>query len=233
MNFQTLQNALADSAGAQLVHSPPTLTGYDLLPSSSARPCAASSTIAGKLIRYSPDVSGAGAEVFRQACTHPGSEPPLLPKLADSPYVGLRTRNWVKVKCSLRMANGHRRLYRSADTGRTGFGAQPCSGHHDQGELRFSGKVGTGFDDRLLDDLRRKLDKLEAEKAAVRKSPARPCGRKALIGSLENRGKSNRPSGARAANRAIPSFVGLREDKLASDVVRDKNPRQSVTLPFF
>ena len=224
-NFQTLQNALADSAGAQLVYFVFDIVyvdGYDLrdVPLvERKRVLRGVIDDRGKLIRYSPDVSGAGAEVFRQACTT-GLEG-MVSKLADSPYgAGLRTRNWVKVKCSLRqeMVVGG---FTDPQNSRTGFGAL-LLGYYDQGELRFSGKVGTGFDDRLLDDLRRKLDKLE-QKTPPFVNPPRGYAAKGahwvapkLVAEIEFTEWSE--GGA----LRHPSFVGLREDKLASDVVREK-----------
>ena len=224
-NFQTLQNALADSAGAQLVYfvfDIVYLDGYDLrdVPLVERKRMLRSLVDdGGKVIRYSPDVSGAGTEVFRQACTT-GLEG-MVSKLADSPYgAGLRTRNWVKVKCSLRqeMVIGG---FTDPQNSRTGFGAL-LLGVYDQGELRFSGKVGTGFDDRLLDDLRRKLDKLEQKTPPFANPPRGYAAKGAhwvtpkLVAEIEFTEWSE--GGA----LRHPSFVGLREDKRASEVVREK-----------
>ena len=162
--FQALQNALSDpAAGAityfvfDLLH----LDGYDLrgvalrerkrllraiLPDSVPE------------LRYSVDIEGAGAEFFRQACALDLEG--IVSKRADSAYRdGLRTREWVKVKCGRRqeMVIGG---FTDPQGAREGFGAL-LLGVYDAGRLRYAGKVGTGFDARLLTQLRSRLDKLE------------------------------------------------------------------------
>ncbi len=53
------------------------------------------------VLRYSVDIEGAGAEFFRQACAL--ALEGVVSKHADSIYrEGIRTRDWVKVKCSRR-----------------------------------------------------------------------------------------------------------------------------------
>jgi len=104
---------------------------------------------------------------------------------------------------------------------REGFGAL-LLGVYDHGKLRYAGKVGTGFDARLLSRLRGLLDRLE------RKSPAfvdPPRGYEArgahwvkpqLVAEIAFTEWSD--DGA----LRHPSFQGLREDKKAVDVVREE-----------
>ncbi len=53
-----------------------------------------------QIIRYNDHIIGQGAQVFSNACRH-GLEG-IVAKRADSHYIGRRTSDWVKVKCSKR-----------------------------------------------------------------------------------------------------------------------------------
>jgi ATP-dependent DNA ligase len=57
--------------------------------------------------------------------------------------------------------------------GRVGLGAL-LVGHQDNGEFLFAGKVGTGFDTKLLLDLRAKLDAIEVPKPPFTKAVGLP-----------------------------------------------------------
>ncbi len=86
-----------------------------------------------------------------------------MAKKLDSPYeMGKRSRNWLKLKvfktmdvviCGFTEGEGSREGY---------FGALLC-GVWDRGKLRYVGRVGTGFDERTLERLRKMLDELRVE----------------------------------------------------------------------
>src|SRR5690606_1011883 len=76
-------------------------------------------------------------------------------KRADSPYTGVRSRAWLKIKCHLRqefVIGG----YTDPQGTRPYFGALHL-GLYEAGRLVYVSKVGTGFDDRTLADLWRRL----------------------------------------------------------------------------
>lgn len=84
---------------------------------------------------------------------------------------------------------------------------------YDNGKLRFAGKVGTGFDEREMDDLRRQLDgiaikssSVETEKGVI---PVEPI----LVAQI-NYLQITKNNKLRA-----PIFVRLREDKDAHDCI--------------
>jgi bifunctional non-homologous end joining protein LigD len=82
----------------------------------------------------------------------------VVAKRRGSPYEHRRSPHWLKMKCEARkefVVGG----FTDPLGKRVGFGAL-LVGHHDNGELVFAGKVGTGFDTRLLMDLRARLDLL-------------------------------------------------------------------------
>jgi ATP-dependent DNA ligase len=83
----------------------------------------------------------------------------VIAKRRDSPYEHRRSPLWLKMKCeeSKEFLVGG---FTDPQGGRAGLGAL-LVGHHQDGEFVFAGKVGTGFDTKLLLELRARLDALE------------------------------------------------------------------------
>ncbi len=83
----------------------------------------------------------------------------VIAKRRDSPYEHRRSRHWLKMKCeaSQELVVGG---FTDPQGGRVGLGAL-LVGYFDGDDFVFAGKVGTGFDTRLLLELRSKLDALE------------------------------------------------------------------------
>ena len=164
-SFQTLQNALSDAASAKLVYCVfdlPYVNGYDLRDATLTARKALLARIVGEgsPIRYSDHVAGNGNTFFAQACKL-GLEG-IVSKRADSTYRATRGRDWQKVKCGLRqefVIGG----YTDPQGARSGFGAL-LLGVHDDGDLRYCGKVGTGFNDAMLASLTKRLTQLAADK---------------------------------------------------------------------
>ena len=225
-SFQALQNALSDPAGERLVYfvfDVLYLDGYDLQGASlSERKRLLRSLIpkTASNVRFSVDVPGSGAEFFKQACAL-GLEG-AVSKRADSTYRGgLRTRDWVKVKCAQRqeMVIGG---YTDPQGSRSGFGALLLGVYEAAGKLRYSGKVGTGFNDQILASLRRKLDGL-AQSTSSFVNPPRGFEAKGvhwvkpkLVAEIAF------TEWTQDGTLRHPSFQGLREDKSAADVVRER-----------
>jgi bifunctional non-homologous end joining protein LigD len=94
-------------------------------------------------------------------------------------------------------------------------------GYHEAGELRFAGKVGTGFDRRELDRLSAKLTRIERKTSplpdttGVQKTGvhwARPeLVAQVGFGEWTPDGKLRHPR-----------YLGLRDDKAPTDVVRER-----------
>jgi ATP-dependent DNA ligase len=83
----------------------------------------------------------------------------VIAKRRDSRYEHRRSPHWLKMKCELTgefLVGG----FTDPQGARVGLGAL-LVGHHDGGDFVYAGKVGTGFDTRLLLDLRTRLDALE------------------------------------------------------------------------
>jgi bifunctional non-homologous end joining protein LigD len=82
----------------------------------------------------------------------------VIAKRRDSPYEHRRSPHWLKMKCeeTRELVVGG---FTDPKGSRVGLGAL-LVGHHDQGELVFAGKVGTGLDTKMLLSLRARLDAL-------------------------------------------------------------------------
>jgi bifunctional non-homologous end joining protein LigD len=176
---------------------------------------AASAPLQG--IQFSDHVVGHGDEFFRTACGS-GVEG-IVSKRASSRYTPSRTKDWLKVKCTLRqefVVVG----FTEPQGARTGFGALVIAVHED-GELRHAGKVGTGFTDDDLRELRNRMRKLERKSAPVVDPPRGAEGRG--IHWLEPRLVAEVEFTEWTPDGKIrhPSFQGLRADKKPAEVVRE------------
>ncbi|HEV2038913.1 MAG TPA: DNA ligase D, partial [Casimicrobiaceae bacterium] len=225
-SFQALQNALSDPAGERLVYfvfDVLYLDGYDLQGVSlSERKRLLRSLIpkTASKVRFSVDVPGSGAEFFKQACAL-GLEGAVSKRATSTYRGGVRTRDWIKVKCAQRqeMVIGG---FTDPQGSRSGFGALLLGVYEPDGKLRYSGKVGTGFNDQLLASLRRKLDGL-AQSTSSFVNPPRGFEAKGvhwvkpkLVAEIAF------TEWTTDGTLRHPSFQGLREDKSAADVVRER-----------
>ena len=224
-NFQELQNALSDGSSAEQIYFAFDLIyldGYDLRNVALIERKRLLKTLLERSdtrITYSPEVRGSGAEVFKQSC--PMGLEGIISKRADAVYgVGIRSRNWVKVKCLRRqeMVIGG---FSDPQGSRTGFGAL-LLGVYESGKLRYAGKVGTGFNDKTLVDIRRKLERLEQKSPPFANSPRGFEAKGAHWVEPKLVAEVQFTEWSEAGALRHPSFLGLREDKKASEVVREK-----------
>ena len=96
----------------------------------------------------------------------------VIAKRRDSRYEHKRSKSWLKMKCELTHAfvvGG----FTDPQGSRVGLGAL-LVGHHDQGDFAFAGKIGTGFDTKLLIALRKRLDALEIPTSPFTRSKGLP-----------------------------------------------------------
>ena len=145
--FEALQQRTERTPIRYYVFDVLSLDGTDVrpLPMLERKRLLASMKLAGRLKR-TPVMSGNSETLRSEACAR-GREG-LIAKRADAPYLGGRSKDWLKLKCvneqELVIAG-----YTDPKGSRVGFGA-PMVGYHDRGELRFAGEVGTGFDTKTL-----------------------------------------------------------------------------------
>jgi bifunctional non-homologous end joining protein LigD len=168
-----------------------------------------------------PDhVVGHGAAVL-EASAERGLEG-IVAKRLDSTYQpGLRTASWIKIKNSASqevviggwMPGKGRRSKR--------IGALLVGVHERGGGLRYAGRVGTGFTERELDRLAGLLEPLRRSTTPFATGPPSPprgaifC-EPLLVAEVEFREWTS------SGSLRQPSYKGLRDDKPASQVVRER-----------
>lgn len=105
-------------------------------------------------IRFTPHRNREGEAFLDVACRR-GWEG-LIAKDAGAPYAHSRSKRWLKFKCaaSQELVIGG---FTEPEGERVGLGAL-LLGTYEEGELRYAGKVGTGFDDDTLRRLRGRLE---------------------------------------------------------------------------
>jgi DNA ligase D-like protein (predicted ligase) len=168
-------------------------------------------------LRLATHRNGDGEAMFADACRH-GWEG-IVAKRAASPYRDARSRDWRKIKCEAgqELVIGGFTAPRGS---RTEFGAL-LVGYFEGGELRYAGKVGTGFDTDTLRSLgaglrsRRRDDSPFADPDTIRERGVTWVDPE-LVAQV---GFSEWTTAGRLRH---PRFQGLRDDKPATDVVREQ-----------
>ena len=142
----------------------------------------------------------------------------LIAKRADAPYIAGRSKNWLKLKCVWEqefVIGG----YTDPAGSRTDFGAL-LVGYYERGSLRYAGKVGTGYSKATLLDLGILLRKLQTTEPAFVDARPIPRGthwtRPVLVAQI---GFAEWTSDGRLRQ---PRFLGLRDDKDPTKVVRER-----------
>ncbi|MFN2384192.1 MAG: DNA ligase D, partial [Gemmatimonadota bacterium] len=226
-SFQDLQEALSAGRGKDLVYYAFDLLHLDgrdlarvpLLQRKAALAQLLQARSTPAALRYSDHVVGSGAQVFREACRHQLEG--IISKRKDSPVMAGRGRDWVKVKCVQRqefVVGG----FTEPTGSRTGFGALLVGlPEGKSGRLRYSGRVGTGFSDATLTQLRRRLGKLERATSPFTETLPRADARGARWVAPELVAEVEFTEWTRDGRLRHPSFQGLREDILPQFIVRE------------
>jgi DNA ligase D-like protein (predicted ligase) len=142
----------------------------------------------------------------------------LIAKRAAAPYVAGRSKDWLKLKClwEQELVIGG---YTDPTGSRTDFGAL-LVGYYERGSLCYAGKVGTGYTKATLHDLGIRLRKLETAEAPFADSRGVPRRahwmRPKLVAQI---GFAEWTTDGRLRQ---PRFLGLRDDKNPSEVVRER-----------
>jgi bifunctional non-homologous end joining protein LigD len=167
-------------------------------------------------LRMTEQMTGDGALLLAAACQD-GWEG-LIAKRLGTPYVSARSRDWLKLKCTRaqELVIGGFTAPRGS---RTDLGAL-LVGHFDGDRLRYAGKVGTGFTRATLRELSERLA------ALVRKTspfePEKGIPRAATWVEPELVAQLAFKAWTADGRLRHPSFLGLRFDKPAHDVVREE-----------
>jgi len=167
-------------------------------------------------VRFEAHRNTEGEAYYREACAA-GLEG-VIAKRRDSEYSpGKRSPDWLKFKC----VNEQEFViggFTDPAGSRVGFGAL-LVGYYERAKLRYAGKVGTGFDTPTLLNLRRKLDARKTSRSPFAdevKEKSAHWVKPELVAQI---GFSE---WTRDGKLRHPRFLGLRSDKAATDVVRER-----------
>jgi len=164
-------------------------------------------------IHYADHIASGGEKLFDRLCRE-GYEG-IVSKRADAPYRGTRTRSWLKVKCTRRQEFVILGYVESDKKGRDLRSL--ALGLNEGGGLRYAGRVGTGFDAEARAMLLAKLRPL------ARKTPPAEVPRAAARGVrwVTPKLMAEVAFAEFTADHVVrhASFLGLREDKEAEEVV--------------
>jgi bifunctional non-homologous end joining protein LigD len=169
----------------------------------------------GGPLRYTAHRNTDGEAMLAEACRR-GWEG-VIAKRADGRYVPGRSTDWLKFKCVTEqefVIGG----FTDPAGSRHGFGAL-LVGVYDGDELRYAGKVGTGFDHRTLTDLRARMDGLEIGSSPFH-GPVRERGTHWIRPSLV--AQVGFTEWTRDGRLRHPRFIGLRRDKPPREVTRER-----------
>ena len=181
-------------------------------------------------LRFSGEVGGDPKQLLEEVCRR-GLEG-VIGKRADSVYEpGARSRSWIKLKCL-----GQQEFviggYTPPEGARKHFGAL-LVGHYEGAVLRFAGKVGTGFNEALLRSLHRRMESLRRDACPFADLPEKSAGKWAQnITPAEMRRcrwldplivcQVKFTEWTRDGKLRHPVFLGVREDKPARKVIRER-----------
>ncbi|MHC8367378.1 DNA ligase D [Pseudomonas sp. ZT5P21] len=175
-DFQALQNAFDSGRSGNILYylfDMPYLNGVDLreVPVEERRVALATVLKPNEdpLLRFSDAFAEEPDALLNTACQMQMEG--LIGKRLGSPYVSRRSSDWIKLKCK------HRQEfvvvgYTDPKGSRNAFGALLLGLHdRDSAELRYAGKVGTGFNETTLKSIYEQLKPLQTRKPSVVNPP--------------------------------------------------------------
>jgi bifunctional non-homologous end joining protein LigD len=180
-------------------------------------------------IRYSGELGGDAEQLLREVRNH-GLEG-IIGKLANSKYeIGRRSGSWIKLKVQSEqefVIGG----YTPPGGVRQYFGAL-LVGYYEKKKLLFAGKVGTGFDSKMLAALHARMRRIATESCPFADLPSKQGGQwvQGITPGMMRKISWVKPElvcqvkfaeWTRDGKLRAPVFVGLREDKSAREVRRE------------
>ncbi len=230
-DFQALQNAFDSARTADIVYylfDIPYCAGHDLRDVPLLERRAVLQRVVDRKphpqVRFSAVFDAAPQDVIASACRL-GLEG-VIAKRRDSAYVTRRSSDWIKLKCGLRqefVIGG----YTDPRGSRTGLGSLLLGVHDAQGKLRYAGNVGTGFDEKMLRQLREQLDAIVTRDSPFAAGAEIPMNAHWVGPELVCEvafGEWTRDDRIRHS-----VFHGLRSDKKAAAIVREE-PRHTAPV---
>ncbi|MCK9689538.1 DNA ligase D [Scleromatobacter humisilvae] len=232
-HFNLLQNALDSKRSSEAivyyVFDAPFINGYDLR----AVPLHARRALlkqvieahAGDRVRFSDDFPADAAQVLETACSlHLEG---VIAKRRDGFYTSSRSTDWLKLKCQARQEFVIGGFSDRSDNAKA-VGALMLGYYDDHGVLQYAGRVGTGWSSSDAVDLRAKLAKLVSTKSPFPPGTTRST-RWLTRPAAEDHWVRPQLVAEVAFAEWTPdgsvrhaSYQGLREDKDAKSVTREK-----------
>jgi bifunctional non-homologous end joining protein LigD len=226
-NFGDLQEALSRGRTAGLVYQVFDLLhldGYDLTAvaqidrkRSLAALLEAAGFVGSARVRYTDHILGKGPAFHHQACRL-GLEG-IVSKRSGARYGEGRNTHWLKIKCTR-----HEELvvggYTDPGGSRSGFGSL-LLGYYRDGALVYGGRVGSGFSERQLRALHRRLRDLETADCPFARAPA---VRGAHWVKPDLVAEVAFTEWTRDGLLRHPTFRGLRDDRDAAEIRLDPPP---------
>jgi bifunctional non-homologous end joining protein LigD len=235
-DFSSLQDVLKRGHGAQKDSDKFAFHAFDLLEANGEDLTALSNierkerleallAAAQPPIHVADHVIGAGEKLFKSMCE--AGQEGIISKAIDAPYRGSRSKSWVKVKCTRRQEFVIIGWKKSTARGRP-FSSLLLA-QNEGGTLTYKGNVGTGFNQDTLEDLARQFAQVEQAEAPAEVDRASRRGvtwlKPELVAEIafaEFTADGNVRHG---------SFLGLRGDKKAEDVVPELPQEAPVAEP--
>ena len=174
-------------------------------------------------IAVADHIIGAGEALYETMCS--AGQEGIISKRGDAAYSGRRSKNWLKVKCTRRqefVIVG----WNPSTTKARPFASLLLAQQEGDG-LVYKGNVGTGFDAATMADLAKKFARLARKTAPLDIEAA--TARKAHWLKPELVAEIAFAEFTASGSVRHASFLGLRSDKEAKDVIPEK--QQSVPPP--
>ena len=224
-DFQALQNAFDLGRSLDMIYylfDLPFCQGEDLrqqpLEDRRARLKTILASHKHKLLRYSDAFSARQQDILQSACAMKLEG--VIGKRAGSPYRSTRSTDWIKLKCQLRqefVVVG----YTAPQGSRSGFGALLLA-VHERKQLRYAGRVGTGFDQATLDQIHGCLKHMHVEASPLGKPLSSSQARGVQWVEPQLAAEVEFAQWTREGIVRHASFVALRSDKPAAGIVHER-----------
>lgn len=223
--FQALQNAFDSNRPQDIViylFDLPFLNGYDLrgVPLEQRRAIlrALLEEVDDSVLRFSNDFEFSADELLKSACDM-GLEG-IIGKRRDSGYLSGRSSAWIKLKCRRRQEFVIGGYSEPAGT-RAAFGALLLGVYDGEGRLQYAGRVGTGFDAALLRSVKQALDAHETQRMPFASAPRERSRTPVHWVEPVLVAECNFAEWTSDGIVRQASFVGLRDDKPALQIVKE------------
>jgi bifunctional non-homologous end joining protein LigD len=172
-------------------------------------------------IRYSEHWDN-GPALLQESCRR-GLEG-IISKRADAPYRSERSRDWLKIKCLQRQEFVIGGFTEPAGS-RAGLGALVLGVFDERGRFRYAGRVGTGFTEKSLIELRARLEPLVRRTAPFVDPPKGYAAKGVHWVEPELVAEVSFTEWTEDNLLRHPSFQGLRDDKPPAAVIREQAGR--------